>query len=181
MIDLNDPELRKLASNLPPECDLPNGLRTAARLVREWQIHVDGLMPGAYVSLVLAAGDYVMRVPLCEEESGSGYHAQLAFAGRGGVEVIRQDSSSGSTLMPRLRPGTMLHEEGLTPLQEVEVCCDLIRRLDIAPIPETPPIEAWYEAFLRVESAEAIPDKLLRDAQTLASRLLQTTTDRKLL
>jgi streptomycin 6-kinase len=120
-------------------------------------------------------------VPLCEEESGPGFHAQLAFSGRGGVTVLKQDDQTGSTLMPRLMPGTMLHEAGLDPAEEVASCCNVIQRFGSQQLPEAIPIESWYEPFLATDSAEMIPDDLLKEAQRIAGDLLSTANDRVLL
>ena len=126
--------------------------------------------------------DVVLRVPIDDEERTCGYSAQLAFSSRGGVEVLESDESTGATLMPRFAPGTMLHEAGLSPAEEVAACCSVIARLSEVEVWIGPSIlvESWYAPFLRVDSAAGIPNDLLRKAQDLATQLIQTTPRPKL-
>lgn len=181
MVDRCHPELLLLSQRLPPEANLEAGLAAAARLAKALAQEVVDVLPGATNCLVLATrDDLVLRVPLVDEESGPGYRAQLAFSGRGGVEVLAHDDETGSTLMPRLRPGRMLHEVTTDPAEEARVCAGVIRSLDHPPIPGAIAIESWYEPFMAVRSAEEIPDDLLQEAQRLAEGLLASTATKRL-
>jgi len=182
-LEPSSPELAALVSR---GHDVHAGLETCRRLAKEWSVDLIELLPEANHCIVVAGIDtqgreVVLRVPLCEEESGPGFYAQIAFAGRGGVEIYQWEVATGATLMARLRPGTMLLDGALSPNGEVEVCRSVIRRLDQPALAQAIEVERWYADFLRQNHAEEIPDELLRAAQRDAAKLLETTTQRRLL
>lgn len=153
---------------------------TARRLSKEWELALGDPFPTATGSLVLEAGDYVLRIPVVMDEALSGFEAQIAFSGKGGVEVVKQDPDTLSTLLRRTRPGTMLAHAGLSISEEVWETCAVIRQLEVKAIPHEIPVERWYEPFLSVDSAEGIPDDILRLGQATARRLLSTIGRRRL-
>lgn len=182
MVDRCHPELLLLGQRLPPEAKLEAGLVTAARLEKAFALELVDVLPGATNCLVLATrNDLVLRVPLVDEESGPGFRAQLAFSGRGGAEVLAHDDETGSTVMPRIRPGRMLHEVTTDPAMEARICAGVIRALDHPLTPGAIAIEGWYEPFMAVQSTEEIPNELLLEAQRLAARLLATIATKRLL
>ena len=99
----------------------------AERLAREWGVEIEGPMPGASCSLVLAAGDFVLRMPLLDEGRETGVAMLRAFSLHGGVAVLREDVASGAVLLPRLRPGAPL--DTLPEDAAVDVWIALVRRL----------------------------------------------------
>jgi streptomycin 6-kinase len=187
MVDLHDPNLAILRTRLPKDANLEAAIAEANRLVEAWNIEVDGILSGATYCLVIGGRDkqgreVVLRVPMYDRgEALEALHTQIAYSGKGGVEVLNHDPSSGCTLMRRIRPGRMLSEAGLDSIEEVKVCSSIIRELTMPPIPEVRQIEAWYAPFLVEQTAEGIPDDMLHEAQALAKELLETTTDKVLL
>ncbi|HWA84183.1 MAG TPA: aminoglycoside phosphotransferase family protein [Fimbriimonadaceae bacterium] len=182
MVDASHPELAALRGRLPKEADFEAGMEAAARLEARFEVEVFDVLPGATNCLVLLArNETVLRVPLCDEERNEGFRAQLVFSGRGGVEILAYEVETGSVLMPRIRPGKMLHEVTTDPTEEARICSGVVRTLDHSPIPGAVLIENWYRPFLEIEHAEAIPDALLRQAQRVAVRLLATTLSTRLL
>ncbi|HVT13266.1 MAG TPA: aminoglycoside phosphotransferase family protein [Fimbriimonadaceae bacterium] len=157
-------------------------MEIATRLEVKFGVEVVDVLPGATNCLVfLAKNETVLRVPLCDEEKNEGFRAQLAFSGRGGVEVLAYDVPTGSVLMPLIQPGKMLHEVTTDPTEEARIGSAVIRALEHRAIPGAVLIEDWYRPFLAVEKAETIPDALLRQAQRMAVRLLATTQSIRLL
>jgi streptomycin 6-kinase len=187
MIDLNDPNLAILRTRMPKEASLEAGIAEANRLVEAWNIEVEGILSGATYCLVIGGRDkqgseVVLRVPMYDHgEAIEALHTQIAFSGKGGVEILNHDPTTASTLMRRVRPGRMLSEAGLGTTEEVKVCCSIIRKLTTAPVPEVRPIEAWYEPFLAEQRAEGIPDDMFHEAQAIAKELLESTPDKVLL
>jgi len=166
--------------------DVERGIAICERLSSDWKFNVRGLLAGATNCLVAIGMDsegreVVLRVPLSQDELVSGYHAQLAFSGRGGAPIFAHEAETGSTLMARLLPGTMLLDVGKSPAREVVACCTVIRKLDQPSIPEAVAVEDWYEPFLAVNEAEGIPSEMLLDAQRTASQLLSSTERPRLL
>lgn len=161
-----------------PDDLLAAGMPIAERLASEWGLVLGAPFVNATNCLVLRAShageQVVLRVPLCPEESGPGYHAQIAFSTGGGVSILARDEDTGSVLMPLISPGTMLSDAGLSAEEEVAACCSVILRFQ----PQMPAtcmrIEDWYEPFLQVTSAVGIPDGLLMGAQRLADELLSS-------
>jgi streptomycin 6-kinase len=180
MIDPAEPELLAFVRRYQDDAGFKSGLRIAEELIRRWQLSFTETIPGANYCLVFGVKDAedrerVLRVPLSAEERGSGYYAQLAFSGSGGVTVYRHDEPTGSTLMTRLRPGAMLSDAGLDAKTEVEICCGVIRSLDCGATQGAAKIADWYMPFFAVNETEGIPRDLLHQAQSIADRLLATT------
>src|ERR1051326_2141653 len=132
---MNSPELDLLAGRLPPGSDLQAGMDKALVLALRFGVSIEEVLPGATNCLILGGHDsdgaeVVGRIRLCDEEAGAGFRPQLAFSGRGGVEVLDHDVDTGATLMPRIRPGEMLHAFTIDPREETLICSEVIRALD---------------------------------------------------
>jgi streptomycin 6-kinase len=187
MIELNDPNLAILRTRLPKDANLEAAIAEANRLIEAWNIEVEGILSGATYCLVVGGrdkqgGEVVLRVPMYDRgEALEALHTQIAYSGRGGVEVLNHDPATACTLLRRVRPGRMLSEAGLITMEEVKVCSSIIRKLTMPSIPEVRPIEAWYEPFLAEKRAEGIPNDMFHEAQALATELLETTTHKVLL
>ncbi len=154
----------------PPSPVAGEAYATAERLAREWDLTLEGALPGATGSLVFASGEVVLRVPFTEEHRGN---ARL-FESHGGIAVLREDPASGATLLPRLRPGTPLDT-----------------------LPEDEAVARWIGLVLRLRGASgdapsiatelgslwAKPTTLrfANDAPALARRLIETSPPPKLL
>ncbi|RYG26010.1 hypothetical protein EON82_05085 [bacterium] len=129
-----DPEiLRHLRSGLGDRAEVAvsAAMSGAQRLADKWDVEVDGWLPGATCSLILTGSrrgqDLVLRVPVTEWEIEESLPALLAFAGRGGVEILESDAATGAALMPRLRPGTTLNEASED--EAVEAIIGLVSRI----------------------------------------------------
>ncbi len=111
------------------EAMLADARANAERLADEWSLPIDGWLPNATGSLVLTAGERVLRVPLRREDGA--LDALLALSGHGGVTVLAHDPTTGATLMPRIRPGHTL-----------------------ADVPEDEAVDAFADLVLRLRGAE---------------------------
>lgn len=154
----------------PPLPALGEAYATAERLAREWGVTVEGEMPGATGSLVLAAGEFVLRLPLEGRDSGGA----RAFAPHGGIAVLREDPASGATLLPRLRPGSSL--DSIPEDEAVEAWIALVRRLRNAQ-GDAPSVEdsldPLWNALTELRFATDVP--------ALARRLVDTSPPPRLL
>jgi streptomycin 6-kinase len=138
-------------------------------------VAVDGWLPGATCSLVLTGrrGDQevVLRTPVTPWEIEASLPALLAFAGRGGVEILASDSESGTTLMPRLRPGHTLAE---VPEEEaVEAAGALMLRMR-GTAGSGPTVCEYLQPTLE---ASPLPSSLRPDLAENAARLAQHLLD----
>ena len=149
-------------------------LRVAERLAREWGVEMDGPMPGATGSLVLAAGETVLRMPLLEGERGASLAVLRAFAPYGGVAPLREDPASGAALLPRLRPGSSL--DALPEDAAMAAWIALVRRLRAAE-GDAPGVETGLEPLW----TKPTDLRLDTDAPALARRLLATSPPPRLL
>lgn len=162
-------------SDLDPEAQarLPEALATAERLARDWDLQLEGHLPGATCSLVLAAGEFVLRMPLLDWERGTSGLLE-AFAPHGGVRVLREDPQSGAVLLPRLRSGLPL--DTLPEHEATDAWIILARRLRNAE-GDAPSVEAYLQPLWTQETDL----KLKTDAPALACRLVETSPERRLL
>ena len=152
---------------------MEDALATAERLAREWGVEIEGPLPGATGSLVLAAGRFVLRMPLLGRE-GESAGLLRAFSEHGGIAVLREDAASGAALLPRLRPGTPL--DTLDEEAAVEAWIALARRLRGA-TGEAGSVET-YLAPLWTEPTDL---RLATDAPALARSLVETSPAPRLL
>ncbi len=150
----------------------PNPEAEARRLAAEWRLQLGEAMRGGMCALVLAAtaadgAEVVLKIPKRETEERHAAQYLSAFAGHGGVPVLKEDSDTGSVLMPRLRPGTDL--TGVDEREAVEICARLILRIRSAPQMAAPHLETWFSAL-----DPAADDPLVSLAATVSRRLLST-------
>lgn len=150
-------------------------------IARDWKVTLKEQLPGATCSKVWAGFDQsgnevVLKVPDDDSEEKLAGSTLLAFSNHGGVTILNHDEPTGAILMPRLHPGTTLDTSGLNDLQQVEVCSDVIRRLRQAQTVEAMSLDRWYRDLWN-----APPDELVPEAQSIARRLIDTTTRQTLL
>lgn len=157
------------------EATVEGRLGVARRLAREWRVVVDGWLPGATCSLVLTGrrGDeeVVLRTPVTAWEIEASLRALLAFAGRGGVEILASDSESGTTLMPRLRPGHTLAE---VPEEEAVEAAAGLMRLMRGTAGSGPTVGEYLQTTLE---ACPLPSSLRPDLAGDAARLTRSLLD----
>jgi len=169
-------DLERLRAELAPEASfrLDEAFAVAERRAREWDVKLEGALPGATCSLVLAAGSFVLRMPLLEWERETSLRTLRAFDGHGGVAVLREDARDGAVLLPRLQPGAPL--DSLPEEEATEVWIALARRLRGA-TGEAPGIETYLESLWTTPTEL----RLATDAPSLARRLLDTSPPPRLL
>jgi streptomycin 6-kinase len=125
--------------------------------------------------LVLAGrrGDeeVVLRTPITPWEIEASLPALLAFAGRGGIEILASDAASGTTLMPRLRPGHTMAEA--TEDEAVDAAGELMLRMRGA-IGKGPSVADYLQPTL---VASPLPSSLRPDLAKDAARLTRFLLD----
>lgn len=185
-LDSFDPDLLlHLRSDFGDGADIAvnAALASAHRLAAEWGVVVEGWLPGATYSLVLTGRrgteEVVLRTPVTTWEVEASFHALVAFSGHGGVEILASDRTTGTTLMPRLRPGSTLAH--MPEPEAVEACAELILRLR-GGNGAGPSVAEYLEPTL---NAAPLPSSLRPDLAVdiarLARRLLDTAPPSRLL
>lgn len=168
---------------------IPEKVELALRLAEGWTFEPQGVIGGATCSLVLHGLDSdgrqaVLRVPIAKEEATTGFLAMRAFAGIGGVEIWRQDQASGSTLMPRLLPGSTLAASALTEIEAVIVAAKLFRSLQQATTSDHNwTLERWFRELwdFKPPNEHLLEARVLGLGKELGRHLLDTTTRTTLL
>ncbi len=169
---------------------LRQALVSAERLAFAWSVEIGGWLPGATCSVVLHGmrdgQEVVLRVPMAEEEATAGFAAMIAYSGLGGVEVLESDSSDGSTLMPRIRPGTNLEESGLTEMEKIHIASDLMLNFQKATVSSIWSHERWFRELWNFKprlddsgDTRAQIDPEFLDLGKRMARHLLATTERK--
>jgi streptomycin 6-kinase len=158
-----------------------NLTEVAAEIARKWELTLGDEILGGQCSLIFEArtddgADCALKVPNPDDEEFHCGRALKAFSGHGMVELLKWDEATGAVLMPRLRPGTTLDLSGLSDLEQVDVCAELVLRLREAPVQsEAPDIAGWYRLL------DTAPDEpLVREAKALARQLF-ATVERKVM
>jgi streptomycin 6-kinase len=149
----------------------------ARRLAAVWKIKLDEELPAGHCSRVWAGRDesgaeVALKMPHPNSEEARAGPVALAFAGHGGVPVLRHDAVSGALLMPRLRPApgsaTLdLAAAGLTDAQAAQHCGELILQLRKAPPIRAQTLAEWYRGFPADD-----PRPLVQEAAAALPRLL---------
>ena len=152
--------------------DKASAVARARRLADVWGLKIGSELEGATCSVVFEATDsvgqdLVLKAPFSYVEERESWHVLRAFAGDGGVEVLRQDDESGAVLMPRLRPGKTLTEAGLSDDDATAICARLILQLRTAPIVEARTLARWCQELFEdptnslVDEARKVYEKLM--------------------
>jgi streptomycin 6-kinase len=132
---------------MSPE-DVARAMVQARRLAVEWDLELGNALPGATCSVVFEAGpESVLKVPFPHAEEAGAWRTVQAFSGLGGVDLLRHDPPSGAMLMPRLRPGTTLHDSDISDLEAVNICASVILNLRSAPVVEGISLERWFRSL----------------------------------
>ena len=163
------------------EATIARALDAARVLALRWGVDLEGWLPGGTCSLVLTGRrderEVVVRAPLLPWEIGASLPALRAFSGNGGVEVLRFDESTGTTLLPRLRPGddlSLVEEESA-----IGLFADLVRRLHRAE-GTAPSVASYLRPVLDGELAVTAA-QMRTDPVALAYRLLESSPPPRLL
>ncbi|CAN5472119.1 aminoglycoside phosphotransferase family protein [soil metagenome] len=182
-----DPELvGHLRDELREEAE-PTILKTlddACRLAREWNVQIDGWLPGGTCSLILTGlregTEVVLRAPLLPWEQIASLPVMQAFSQHGGIPILASDPASGVALVPRLRPGTSLGEFEDTDDEAIDIFVGVALKLRGAQ-GQGRSVETYFVDLKdRVLPASLRPD-LPADAARLAKRLFETVPPLKLL
>jgi streptomycin 6-kinase len=114
--------------------ELPQGRAWLADLPRlleecgeQWSLRLEGPIGDGFASLVVAAGDAVLKLQFPDRESEHEAEALRAWDGDGAVRLLAHDPERHALLIERARPGTHLAAAG----QEaaVDVFVELLPRL----------------------------------------------------
>ncbi len=132
-----------------------DGLPAAIASYRQrWDLELGEPYPDSYVSLVLPAGDRVLKIQFPGRESGAEGAALRAWGGQGAIRLI--DQHENALLLERCLPGTYLAAAG--PHVALETLTALLPRLWIQtgePIGSVASeVERWI-ANLPIEYAQA--------------------------
>jgi streptomycin 6-kinase len=152
-----------------------NALLRARSAAKEWGLTLGEELPGATCSVVLAAtdedgNDLVLKAPFANAEECESGPVMVALGSHGAVEVLRLDPVTSVVLMPRLRPGTNLADSGLSDLEGVRICAELILRLRKAPRIDAMPLARWCK-----ELFEDPTNALILEARKVCLSLLDTS------
>lgn len=162
-----------------------SAIDSAVRLADTWNFDIEASLPGATCSIVLAASrgseELVLKVPLSEEERGSGFEAALAFSGHGGVTVLEFDRPTGATLLPRMRPGLNLDQVEMSDVEACSVAAELMGRLHRAELTDTWTHERWFECLWAFQHDDPTTAGHLDRSKRMARRLLESPVERRLL
>ena len=104
--------------------DLPRLLEECAE---QWSLRLEGPIGDGFASLVVAAGDAVLKLQFPDRESEYEAEALRVWGGDGAVRLLAHDPKRHALLIERARPGTHLTEVGQEPALDVFV--DLLPRL----------------------------------------------------
>jgi streptomycin 6-kinase len=161
---------------------LPENVRLICEPIAEeiayrWNLKLGYRLPGASASYVVEATtsdglDAVLKVPIPGDDEAVGWRGVEAFSEYGGVKMLRLDEESGSILMPRLRPGSMLAHDSMTDLDAVDVCADLILRLRESKPSSPSPLRERFKPISNIPSAL---QGLAGQAWRIANELFETT------
>lgn len=152
-------------------------------LAEDWGVVLEGWLPGGTCSLVLTGRwqdrEVVVRAPLLDWERDASLPTLRAFSSHGGVPVWLFDEASGTSVMPRLRPGTTLAEADED--EAVEACASLILRLRGAE-GRAPTVAEYLAPILEAPTLpDALRPGLSDDAARLARSLLASSPAPQLL
>jgi streptomycin 6-kinase len=136
--------------------ELPQGRAWLAELPRlleecaeQWSLRLEGPIGNGFASLVVAAGDAVLKLQFPHRESEYEADALRLWDGDGAVRLLAHDPERHALLIERARPGTHLTEVGQEPALDVFV--ELLPRLwKPAAAPFRPLAEeaAWWIDYL---------------------------------
>ena len=104
--------------------DLPRLLEECAE---RWSLRLEGPIGDGFASLVVGAGDAVLKLQFPHRESENEAEALRVWDGDGAVRLLAHDPERHALLIERARPGTHLTEVGQEPALDVFV--DLLPRL----------------------------------------------------
>jgi streptomycin 6-kinase len=114
--------------------ELPQGRAWLAELPRlleecaeQWSLRLEGPIGNGFASLVVAAGDAVLKLQFPHRESEYEADALRLWDGDGAVRLLAHDPERHALLIERARPGTQLTAVGQEPALDVFV--DLLPRL----------------------------------------------------
>jgi streptomycin 6-kinase len=145
---------------------------------REWDLELEDPYPYAFASLVIPAGEVVLKVQFPDPESEHEAEALRVWDGDGAVRLIDYDAERRALLLERARPGTSLAlaEPGVA----LDAFVELLPRLwKSAGAPFRPLAEeaAWWTEYLPGEWEEAGRpfERALLDAATDALGELSAT------
>ena len=126
--------------------DLPRLLEECAE---QWSLRLEGPIGDGFTSVVVAAGDAVLKLQFPHRESEHEAEALRVWDGEGAVRLLAHDPERHALLLERARPGTQLKEAGQEPALDVFV--ELLPRLwKPAGAPFRPLAEeaAWWIDYL---------------------------------
>jgi streptomycin 6-kinase len=136
--------------------ELPQGRAWLAELPRlleecaeQWSLRLEGPIGDGFTSLVVAAGDAVLKLQFPDRESEYEADALRLWDGDGAVRLLAHDPERHALLIERARPGAHLTEVGQEPALDVFV--ELLPRLwKPAGAPFRPLAEeaAWWIDYL---------------------------------
>jgi streptomycin 6-kinase len=118
--------------------------------VELWGLELEEPFAGGNVSLVVPAGDAVLKIQWPHRESEHEAAALALWDGEGAVRLLAQDAERHALLLERCRPGTYLRE--LDPNAALGVLIGLLPRLWK---PAGPPFRslaeeaAWWAGYIR--------------------------------
>jgi streptomycin 6-kinase len=159
--------------------DVPGGAewldqlpQLAADCAEHWELELGPPLEGGNVSLVLQAGDTVLKLNFPEEESEHEADALALWNGDGAVRLLAHDPGRNALLLERCRPGTTLWE--LTDEREAtSIAARLLLRIWRPPPPKHPYRLLATEA---ARWATALPEQWERLGRPFDRKLVDAAT-----
>jgi streptomycin 6-kinase len=111
--------------------------RLADECAEQWELELGPPFTGGNVSLVLPAGDAVLKLNFPDEESEHEADALALWEGHGAVRLIAHDPARRALLVERCRPGTTLWDVA-DEQEATSIAAGLLRRIWRPPAPDHP-------------------------------------------
>lgn len=102
--------------------------RKVESVFRKFSFMPDSWNDAGYCSMVYFQDDRVLKIPLLGEELLTGIQTSRWLEKHGGPSVIATDAATGSVLMERITPGTLLSASGLDDRSCFEIIAGITRR-----------------------------------------------------
>ncbi|MBN2388843.1 MAG: phosphotransferase [Anaerolineales bacterium] len=174
--------------------DLPELIAAAAR---RWNLTAIQAVPilsynfAAFARQKTARGyakDVVLKIGVPNHELTSEMAALRLYAGEGACRLYDSDPETGMLLEERLRPGTMLHQDGLSDEAQTAVAAQVMRRIWRPAPPDEPLItlESWFNELRNLRprfggGTGPFPPRLVESVEALLPDLFGETSERVLL
>jgi streptomycin 6-kinase len=142
--------------------------RLAAECAERWSLELEPPSAASNASLVIPAGDAILKLNPPDEESEHEADALAAWDGDGAVRLLAHDRERRALLIERCRPGTTLWE--LEDDRAGDVVASLLPRLWKPPLPQ-------YRLLADVAArwVDELPDKWVLHGCPFERRLLDET------